>query len=127
MSKHFVGVAVDIEPVHNKQRERSGLVIPPYTLGYIEREESMLIYKLPIRMDFSNAGFEYGGTWPVAGIETITGHPDFYRGAPADEHHFELRDEKLPTETNLIDMRELTLPEGIIYEHPGRIRAAFAA
>jgi len=127
LSKHFLGVAVDIEPVHNKQRERNGLVVPPHTPDYTERQESMLMYNLPVRMDFSDAGFEYGGTWPVAGIGAITGHPDFYPGAPADEHHFELRDAKLPTETNLVDMRDITLPEGIIYEHPGRIRAAFAA
>lgn len=125
LSKHFGGVAVDIEPVHNKLRDRNGLVVPPFTPGYEGRTESMFMYNLPVRMNFSDAGFEYGGTWPVAGIEMITGHPDFYPGAPADEHHFELRDAKRHDEPQLIDMRDLALSEGITYEHPGRIRAAF--
>ncbi len=125
LSKHFAGAAVDIEPIHNKQRNRDGTVAPPHIEGYTGRDESVLMYNLPIRLDWSDAGFEYGGTWPVAGIELITGHADHYPGAPADEHHFELRDEKLPTETGLMDMRDLTLPKGIVYEHPGRILVAF--
>lgn len=116
LSKHCVGAAVDIEPVHNKMRHRDGTVEPPHTPGYEERDASMIMYNLPLRQEFSDAGFEYGGTWPVAGIEVITGHPDHYPGAPADEHHFELRDQKLPEETHLIDMSELALPSGMVYE-----------
>jgi hypothetical protein len=127
LSKHFAGVAVDIEPEHNRQRERDGRVSPPWTPDYVARPESMLMYLPNVRQNFSDAGFEYGGTWPLAGIEQITGHPDHYPGAPADEHHFEIRDAKLPSETHLLDMRDLDLPDGIIYEHPGILRAAFAA
>jgi hypothetical protein len=126
LSKHFVGAAVDIEPLHNKMRYRDGRVEPSYTSDYEERPESMLMYRQDVQEDFSKNGFEYGGTWPLAGIELITGHPDHDPGAPADEHHFELRDQKLPEETHLIDMSELALPEGIIYEHPGRVRVTFA-
>lgn len=125
LSKHFAGVAVDIEPIHNKQRNPDGSIVPPYTADYTVRYDSVLLANLAIRQNFSNAGFEYGGTWPMNGIEVITGHRDFYPHAPADMHHFELRDARNPDESHLIDMRHLPLPTGIIYEHPGRIRAAW--
>lgn len=131
LSKHYVGAAVDIEPVHNKMQNPDGTVEPPYTEDYVERLESMFMYGDDIRRpdiidDFSRNGFEYGGLWTKANAEEITGHPDYYPGAPTDKHHFELRDKKLDTETHLMDMRDLTLPQGIIFEaDTGRIRAAF--
>lgn len=130
LSKHLVGAAVDIEPVHNKMQNSDGTVEPPYTEDYVERPESMFMRGKDIREDiigeFSRNGFEYGGLWPDPNAEEITGHPDYYPGAPADKHHFELRDKKLDTETQLMDMRDLELPQGIIFEpDTGRVRAAF--
>ncbi len=127
LSKHLVGVAVDIEPVHNKMRNADGTVEPPYTPGYVLRPESRLRDREDIRADFSdNGGMEYGGLWTNPNAEEITGHPDFYPGAPTDEHHFELRDKKLPNETHLIDMTELALPEGIVFDQEnGRVIVAF--
>jgi hypothetical protein len=122
LSKHCAGVALDTETEHNKQRNADGTVAPPYVEGYVFRPESRLMYHSDIRQHFSEAGFEYGGTWPLPEIVNITGYPDFYPGAPADEHHFEVRDQKNPDDHHLFDMQDLVFPAGIAYEHPGKMR-----
>lgn len=90
-SEHTRGSAVDINPLDNPLRNPNNTIEPVEAYGRNPREDAIIMRNKKVRDMFSDLGFEYGGMWPIAGAELLTGHGDYYPGSPSDDHHFELR------------------------------------